>query len=410
VTDRDAPQPHADPAAALAERAGVDRAFVDELVDGGVLTPAADGAFREGDIRRVHLVHDLARGSIPSGLVAEAVRRGALNLDFVDQPSYDRFSAYESETFEEVSRRTGLPVELSLVIREASGSPAPLPTDRVRTTELAVLPFLQAALRFGVRAELLERTLRVAGDGVRRLAETEADWWRTDILGPLIRQGVPPEELGARTESFATEIGPRTDDALLALYHGHQAHAWMRNIFDGFENLLARAGLYERLERVPAIAFIDVTGYSRLTEEHGDASAADLAGTVARLVQRVSADHRGRTIKWLGDGLMVYFPDSTAAVEAALGVQTAMGEETLPPAHIGIHAGPVIFQEGDYFGRTVNTAARIAEQAAGGQVLVSDEVVNAMHASSSLTFDPVGPVEIRGLFEPLTLYVAQKGK
>jgi class 3 adenylate cyclase len=407
MTDRDVARAE-DPATALAERAGVDRAFVDELIAGGVLAPAADGAFGEGDLRRVHLVRDLDRGGIPASLVAEALRRGALSIDFVEQPSYDRFSAYESETFDELSRRTGVPVELLLVIREASGSPAASPTDRVRTTELALVPYLQMTIRYGVKPEHLERTLRVAGDGVRRLAETEADWWRSDVLGPLVREGVPPHELGTRTEAFATETGPLTDAALVALYHGQQGHAWMRNIFDGFEILLARAGLYERLERVPAIAFIDVTGYSRLTEERGDASAADLAGRIARLVQRVSADHGGRIVKWLGDGLMVYFPEADRAVEAALETQDAIGREGLPPAHVGIHAGPVIFQEGDYFGRTVNAASRIAEHAAAGQVLVSDEVMSAVDDGAGLAFDGVGPVELKGFLEPLALYAARR--
>jgi adenylate cyclase len=363
MPDPDVPKPDPDPAAALAERAGVDRTVVDELIDGGVLTPGPDGTFSEGDLRRVHLVHDLSRGGIPTNLLVEAVRRGTLNLGFVDQPVFDRFSAYEPETFEELSRRTGVPVDLLLVVREASGSPAATPAARVRTTELGVVGFLERALRYGVRPELLERTLRVAGDGARRLAETEADWWRSDILGPLIRQGVPQEEIGTRTAAFATEIGQRTDEVLLALYHGQQAHAWMRNIFDGLENVLAQAGLHQRLERLPAISFIDVTGYSRLTEERGDASAADLAGRVARLVQRVSADHGGRTVKWLGDGLMVYHPGATGAVDSALDLQELIALERLPPAHVGIHAGPVMFQEGDYFGRTVNAAARIAAHA-----------------------------------------------
>jgi adenylate cyclase len=409
MTDRNAPAPNADAAAALAARAGVDRAFVDELIDGGVLRPGANGAFSEGDARRVHLVDDLARGGIPRSLVVEAIRHGTLNIDFVDQPSYDRFSEYAAETFAEVSRRTGVPLDLLLVIREATGSPAPIATDRVRTTELAVVPFLEGAVRYGVRPELLERTLRVAGDGARRLAETEADWWRSDILGPLIRQEVPMEEIGARTASFATEIGPLTDDALLALYHGQQAHAWMRNIFDGFEIVLDRAGLLERLERLPAISFIDVTGYSRLTEERGDASAADLAGRIARLVQRVSADHGGRTVKWLGDGLMVYHPNVGGAVAAALDLQDAVAREQLPPAHVGIHAGPVMFQEGDYFGRTVNAAARIAAHAGAGQILASDVVVAAMSGSPTVAFDPIGPVELKGLLEPLALYAARRG-
>ena len=226
----------------LAERAGVDRGLVESMIDAGVLTPATNVAIGAGDVRRVRLVADLSRGGIPASLIIDGIRGGMLNLDFVDQPSYDRFSAYEAETFEDVARRTGVPVELLLVTREATGSPAPEPGDRMRTTELAVVPFLEGAIRFGVRPEHLERTLRVAGDGARRLAETEADWWRSDILGPLIGQGVPMEEMGERTASFATTIGPLTDDALIALYHGQQAHAWMRNIFEGFENALAREG------------------------------------------------------------------------------------------------------------------------------------------------------------------------
>jgi adenylate cyclase len=413
VTDLDArvtdPQiSHADHVAAVAARAGVDRAFVEQLIRGGVLSGGPNATFSDGDVRRIRLTHDLSRGGIPSDLIIDAVRRGTLNIDFVDQPSYDRFSAFESETFDELSHRTGVPVDLLLVVREASGSPAATPTDRIRTTELGVFGFLECAVRFGVRPELLERTLRVAGDGVRRLAETEADWWRTDILGPLIGQGVPMEEIGARTERFASEIGPLTDEAVLALYHGQQAHAWMRNIFDGFENVLARAGLHQRFERLPAISFIDVTGYTRLTEEHGDVSAAELASRVARLVQRVSAAHGGRTVKWLGDGLMVYHPEASGAVGAALDLQQLIATDQLPPAHVGIHAGPVMFQEGDYFGRTVNAAARIAAHAAAGQILVTEAVVVATNADISVAFDPVGAVELKGLLEPLMLYAARR--
>jgi class 3 adenylate cyclase len=407
MSDVDPGEPGSDAARVMAERAGVERSLVEAMIEAGIVAPGANGTVSAGDVRRVHLVDGLAHGGIPSTLIVDAVRRGTLNIDFVDQPSYDRFSAYEAETFEDVSRRTGVPVDLLLVVREATGSPAAAATDRVRTTELGVVPYLEGALQGGVRPEALARTLRVAGDGVRRLAETEADWWRTDILGPLVQQGVPPDEIGERTASFATLIGPLIDDSVLALYHGHQAHAWMRNIFDGFEDALAAAGLYERLDRLPAIAFIDVTGYSRLTEERGDASAADLAGRLARLVQRVSAHHGGRTVKWLGDGLMVYYPDASGAVAAAIDLRDEMGPEHLPPAHVGIHAGPVVFQEGDYFGSTVNAAARIGAHAGAGQILASDVVVRAV-TDDTVTFHAIGPVELKGLLEPISLYAARR--
>ena len=130
----------------------------------------------------------------------------------------------------------------------------------------------------------------------------------------------------------------------------------MKNFFEGFEVGLAQAGLYEAVERPPAICFLDLSGYTRLTEERGDAAAADLAGRLSRLVQKTSAQHGGKPIKWLGDGVMFHFRDPGPGVVAALEMVDGAREAALPPAHVGLHAGPVLFQEGDYFGRTVNVA------------------------------------------------------
>jgi adenylate cyclase len=74
---------------------------------------------------------------------------------------------------------------------------------------------------------------------------------------------------------------------------------------------------------------------------------------------------------------------------------------------VGIHAGPVIFQEGDYFGRTVNLASRIAEYARPGEVLVSQEVVDAAGAAP-VSFVEIGPVELKGVSGPLRLYTAHR--
>jgi adenylate cyclase len=86
-------------------------------------------------------------------------------------------------------------------------------------------------------------------------------------------------------------------------------------------------------------------------------------------------------------------------------------EAGLPPAHVGLHAGPVLFQEGDYFGRTVNVASRIADYARQGEVLVSDEVVAAAPglAAVGIRFEPIGPVELKGMTEAVSLQVARRG-
>jgi adenylate cyclase len=219
---------------------------------------------------------------------------------------------------------------------------------------------------------------------------------------------MPAPEIGARTERLATATGEVTDAALLALYHSQQTGNWMRNVFDGFETTLELTGLHVRVERPPAICFFDVTGYSRLTEERGDAAAADLAGRIARFVERTAVEHSGKAIKWLGDGVMFYFPEPRQGVLAALDMVDGVAREGLPPAHVGLDAGPVLFQEGDYFGRTVNAAARIASAASRDQVLVSRDVVDAADLDGLVAFESIGPVELKGLLAPLELFVAHR--
>jgi adenylate cyclase len=143
------------------------------------------------------------------------------------------------------------------------------------------------------------------------------------------------------------------------------------------------------------MCFLDLTGYTRLTEERGDEAAADLAARLAGLVRRSSQEHDGMPVKWLGDGVMFYFREPAAAVLAALEMVELVGSQGLPPAHVGVHAGPVVFQEGDYFGRTVNLAARIAEYARPGEVLVSQEVVDAANAAP-VAFNEIGLVDLKG--------------
>jgi len=112
-------------------------------------------------------------------------------------------------------------------------------------------------------------------------------------------------------------------------------------------------------------------------------------------------------VKWLGDGVMLHFPDRGPGVLAALDMVEGVSTEALPPAHVGIHAGPVVFREGDYFGRTVNLAARIAEYARPGEVLVSEEVVEAAEGTGA-RFTAIGPVELKGVAATLRLHSAHR--
>lgn len=191
------------------------------------------------------------------------------------------------------------------------------------------------------------------------------------------------------------------------MYHALQMRTWTANIVAGAELALQRAGLVEDRIREPAIAFLDITGYTQLTQEQGDAAAASLADRLGRLVQRTSIAHGGRPVKHLGDGVMFVFPEPGAAVLAALEMVDDVAAAGLPPAHVGVAAGPVIFQEGDYYGQTVNLAARISDFARPDEVLVSSAVVDAAQLPDG-SFVEVGPVALKGVAGPVRLFAAKR--
>jgi adenylate cyclase len=192
------------------------------------------------------------------------------------------------------------------------------------------------------------------------------------------------------------------------MYHLQQTQAWTVYIIGGLEMMLAAAGLHSRLDHPPAMCFLDITGYTRLTQERGDAAAATLAEQLGRLVQRTSVKHGGRPVKWLGDGVMLFFPKPGPGVVAALEMVAGVADAELPPAHVGLHVGPVIFQEGDYYGQTVNVASRIADYARPGEVLVSQEVVDAS-GGTEVAFREIGPVELKGVSGAMHLHAASQG-
>ena len=393
--------------AEIAERAGVTEADVTRLVDLGILVPGDADRFGPADSRRASLVQSLEAGGIAAESLADGMRRGEIDLAFMDDPAYERFAARSGETFRQASERTGIPVELLMVIREAIGSALPTPDDHMREDELAVLPLIELELKNGFRPIMIERFLRVMGDCMRRLAETGADVWRSEVLGPLYAKGLKGAEIGISTAELSEGIGPLQDEALLAILHAQEQHSWTSNIIGGFETIMANAGLQSRPDRPAAMCFLDITGYTRLTQERGDEAAAALATQLARLVQRTSVQHGGRPIKWLGDGVMFHFPNPGPGVLAALEMVDGVVAAGLPPAHVGLHAGPVIFQEGDYYGQTVNVASRIAEYARPGEVLVSQAVVEAS-AGTEVAFRDIGPVELKGVAGAMQLHAASR--
>jgi adenylate cyclase len=201
---------------------------------------------------------------------------------------------------------------------------------------------------------------------------------------------------------------PWSGPTLAAIYERHRQHVWAQHSVETAEAVLERAGLFQRVERTPTICFVDLTGYTRLTEEQGDETAARLAARLSALVDAVALRQSGRPAGWLGDGGMFLFPEATAAVRAALEMSEGAPAAGLPTTHIGIQSGPVVFQDGDVYGRTVNVASRIADLAEASDVLTTKETMRQAE-DAEIEWVLVGPVELKGVVAaPLTLYRASR--
>ena len=262
--------------AEAAARTGVSVEELARMCEIGILAPDADGRFTAGHLRRAGLIASLVASGIPLEGLAKPIRGGRLSLDFLDAPAFERFSALSGATFAEVAERTGVPVEELLFVREAAGSAPAAPGDRMRDEELPYADMLEASVRFGFRPGSYQQLIRVHGDSLRRAAETESAIWQVEVVNPALAAGKRPDEiLGI---DFGDRMSVLTERAVLAMYHLQQARAWTTGIIEGLEIILAEAGLHSRLEHPPAMCFLDISGYTRLTQEHGDAAAARARG------------------------------------------------------------------------------------------------------------------------------------
>jgi len=151
-----------------------------------------------------------------------------------------------------------------------------------------------------------------------------------------------------------------------------------------------------------AIAFADLAGYTRLTEEAGELAALDVVERFTDAVT-VTLPDEARVIKTIGDEVMVIGSDPVALCAWAVGFQQLQRGEPLP--RIAVHYGYALYRDGDYYGRDVNIAARVAARSAGGEVLVTRPVVDAV--GDELDFERIAEVRLKGFTGVTEIFVAR---
>jgi len=151
--------------------------------------------------------------------------------------------------------------------------------------------------------------------------------------------------------------------------------------------------------------FADLVGFTALSIEQGDEEAADIATRFQREVKARASRHDATVVKSLGDGAMICAPDAGHALR--LGLELANGLDGLPPVRVGVNTGPAVEREGDFFGATVNLAARLSQAARGGEVLVTEATRTAARKGRP-RFEERGPRTLRNARDPVVVYAALK--
>jgi adenylate cyclase len=385
----------------VARRAGVTRERVDELVAVGVLAEP----FRSGDPLRVQLVDELEAFGVPPADVAEAIRAGSLSLSYLDRfPPPPRRA---NKTHAQLCDELGIPFQLLERIYAGFGLPRPRADDLVREDEIDVVSGLPILFESGLGEGEVLRAARVWGEGVRRVAEHQVHSFHELIEEPFRRQGLSDDQaLDAALSQVGVRLLPYVHRLVAWLYARHfESHA-IEHRLRHMERALEAAGLRRRAGPFPqACAFADLSGYTRVIDELGDQAASRVALQLAELMQEVAERHRGRVVKMLGDGVHFHFEDPFAAVLGSLEFVESTEPRSLPPAHVGVNAGPMTYTDGDYYGLSVIIAARIAAAAGPGEVLVG-EAARVDGNPQGVRFEEVGPMRLKGVGRPVTVYRA----
>ena len=362
------------------------------------LVPLPNGRWTPAAVAHARIVARLrARGHSVDEL-REAARTGRLAYGYME----DLFPAAEGAySLEEAAAETGLEPALIERVFAAIGTPTHQ-LESISEDDLQLLRYIAAVLGAGFPLVAFLQLFRVYGQALAQIADAEVRLFHLYVHEPLIRDGVPGIEMAEEMEGLARDLLPLAAPIMEHLHQRHLQHFIEQDVIGHLET---DAGELDLGRLRLAIAFIDLAGYTRLTEEAGEEHAVDLVERFVESVEQTLPED-ARIVKTIGDAVMVVGGDAAAMAEWAVGFQELYVERPLP--RVGIHYGAVLYRDGDYYGRAVNLAARVGARAAGAEVLVTRDVVES--GGPHLEFERIGVVRLKGFAEATELYLAKKAE
>ena len=326
--------------------------------------------------------------------IRAAVQSGRLAYGYLEQLFPGERGTH---SLRDVAERTGLEPALIERIWSSLGFPSAA-REGFGDADLDLLEYGASVLQAGFPLVAFLQLIRVYGQALAQIADAEVKLFHLYVHEPLMRDGVPGLQMAEEMEDLASDLLPLAAPVMDGLHRRLLRHFVEQDVVGHME---AEADFDLGRLRV-AIAFADLAGYTRLTEQAGEEQALDVVERFVAGVEATLPDD-ARVVKTIGDEVMIVGSDAAALAEWAVGYQR-MAANARPRPRIGVHAGAALYRDGDYYGRAVNLASRVAARAAGGEVLVTRPVVEA--AGGHLSFDQIGDVTMKGFSEPTELFLA----
>ena len=332
----------------------------------------------------------------------EAGREGRLAFGFAEELFSEDAGGGMSLTA--VARETGLEPELIERILVILGTPKGRQRN-LGPEDVAALRHCARVLAAGFPLVAFLQLVRVYVQSMRRIADAEVRLFHLYVHEPLIRDAVPELEMAAEMGEMAADILPLAAPLTEYLHNRYLRFFLEQDVVGHMESGLdANTAEIELGQVTMTLCFIDLTGFTRYTEEEGDMEALDVIENFVETVE-ATLPREATIVKTIGDEVMVVSPDAASLTEWAVGFLRRFPRR--PQPRVGIHCGEAVYRDGDYFGSQVNLAHRVVNRALAGEVLVTDRVATAIEARDRLELEPIGQVSLKGFPVPTDLFVVR---
>jgi adenylate cyclase len=383
-----------------ARRAGVSPATLTRWADEKVV-PVRKGRWTPAAAAQARVVARMRERGHSLEELKEAGRNGKLAFGFTEEVFADQS---ERVSISDAARQTGLTEELIERIMIVLGTPA----GRERSLseiDVTALGRIAGVADAGVPIEALLQLVRVYAQAVRRIADAEVRLFHLFVHEPMMRDGLGALEMSEEMGELVKLVSPTTRPLFEYLHDRYVRYFIEQDVVGHMEDEFGGDSDIDQI-RI-SLCFIDLTGFTRFTEEEGDAEAFSVIEKFTEAVE-ATLPPEANIVKTIGDEVMVVSPDPVTLVEWAVGFLALFEDRPKPRA--GVHYGGAVFRDGDYFGSQVNLAHRVVNRALGGEVLVTEPVADAIGLHEDLELDGLGEVDLKGFPEPTPLYLVRVRK